>query len=71
MAQALTEFEEKVEPRLPQAVAKEYKAFLRRKFGALAADAIDVMKLEPGTQINPHAQSVRDGLFQDSSPPRS
>jgi hypothetical protein len=71
MGQILTEFEEKLEPRLPEGVAKEFKVFVRRKVGALAADCIDVMKLDPDTEINAHAQSVRDRVFPDGSPPRT
>lgn len=71
MAQILAEFEEKVEPRIPQAVAEEFKTYVRRKVGALAADAIDVMKLEPDTEINEAAQAMRDSLYPDEGPPRT
>jgi hypothetical protein len=70
MAQLLEEFEEKIEPRVPQQVAEEFKVFIRRKVGALAADAIDIMKLKPGTEINGAGVAMRDSLFADESPPR-
>jgi hypothetical protein len=71
MGQILTEFEEKIEPRIPQDVAEDFKVFVRRKVGALAADCTDIMKLEPDTEINAHAQAVRDGVFPDGSPSRT
>jgi len=70
MGQTLREFEEKIEPRIPQDVADEFKVFVRRKFGALAADAIDIMKLKPDTEINGAAVAVRDSIYPDESPPR-
>lgn len=70
MGQTLREFEEKVQPRIPDQVAQEFKRFVRRKFGALSADAIDVMSLAPDTEINPAAQAQRDSLFPDQAPPR-
>ncbi len=71
MAQTLAEFEEKIEPRIPQDVADDFKVFVRRKFGALAADVTDLMNLKPDTEINPHAQAMRDSMFPDGSPPRT
>lgn len=71
LAQLLTEFEKEIEPRIPQDVAERYKVFVRRKVGALAADCMDLMKLKPDTEINAHAQAVRDSVFPDGSPPRT
>jgi hypothetical protein len=69
MAQALTEFEEKIEPLLPKAVAEEFKVTLRRKFGALSADVVALLEL--GDQAkNGYAQELFDRLFADGPPRR-
>lgn len=69
MAQALSEFEEKIEPLLPKELATDFKVTLRRKFGALAADMISLLEL--GDQAkNELAQEVVDRLFVDGPPRR-
>lgn len=69
LAQALDEFEEKIEPLLPKDVAQAYKVTMRRKFGALSADVISL--LEAGDQAkNELAQEIHDRLFVDGAPRR-
>lgn len=67
MAQVLSEFEEKIEPRIPTAVSDEFKALVRRKLDAFTVDVIETMKLEPDQEINGHAQAMRDGVFSDAA----
>lgn len=64
-AQLCEEFERCIEPLIPADVAGDFKALIRRKLGALAADSKDVMGLEG--EMNGHAQSIRDSLTADSS----
>lgn len=69
MAQALTEFEEKIEPLLPKDVAEAFKVILRRKFGALSADVVALLEL--GDQAkNELAQEFYDRMFVDGAPRR-
>lgn len=62
LGQTLNRFEIEIEPRIPQAVAERFKAIVREKFKALAVDAVEVMELDDKTELNGHAQAVRDTL---------
>lgn len=64
MAQLLEEFEKELEPRLPSEVAQDFKALVRRKLNAFAADVTDVMA---GTgEKNGAAQDLEDRIFPDN-----
>lgn len=68
MAQTLEEFERIVEPLIPSDKAQAFKALVRRKMGALAKDAIDIMELEGTPQaMNAHAQDLKDRLHPDGA----
>lgn len=69
MAQTLEEFEEKIEPLLPADVAKEFKALVRRKLNAFAADVEELLDLEDKAK-NGFAQDIADKLWPDGDPRR-
>jgi len=60
LAQAASQFEGIVEPRVPKSVADQYKAILREKFKLLAEDAVAILELDDTTELNAHAQAIRD-----------
>lgn len=62
MAQILAEFEEHVEPLIPDQVAGKFKGIVRQKLHALALDANEVHGLAPGEEINGEAVALRDRL---------
>jgi hypothetical protein len=66
MAQLLEAFEETIEPLIPAEASKEFKALVRRKMNALAADAIELLELEEKA-INGAAQDIRDRIFPDGA----
>lgn len=65
MAQLLEEFENDIEPRLPQEEAKKFKALVRRKITALAVDCIEVMDLEDKA-MNGYARDIKDRIHPDA-----
>lgn len=60
MAVVLGDFEENVQPHLPPDVAEAFKGIVRQKMHALALDAIEVMSLAHGEEINGAAIDLRD-----------
>lgn len=63
MAQTLDEFEQDVEPLIPQEVAAKFKGTIRRKLNALAVDAAELLELADGDlEQNGYAQDLRDRL---------
>lgn len=70
LAQVLEEFEDQILSLLPANADAEaienFKGLVRRKFNALAVDAIDVMNLDG--EINGFAVETRDRLFPDGRP---
>jgi hypothetical protein len=70
MAQLLEEFERDIEPRIPQEVATAYKALVRRKVTALAADCLEVMDME-NTVMNGAARDLKDRIHPDAAFARS
>jgi hypothetical protein len=63
MGQILSAFEDEIEPLVPKAQAKEFKALVRNRLNGFESDIgdlIDMMK--SGKSPNAHAQDVRDGL---------
>lgn len=66
MAQLLEVFEEEIEPLISSEQAKKFKALARRKMGALAADAVELLNLE-NMAINGAAQDIRDRVFADGA----
>jgi len=68
LAQTLEAFENDVEPLLPAEVAASFKALVRRKFGALTTDCIELMELE-GKAMNGYARDIKDRLHPDAAPP--
>lgn len=60
LAQAASSFEATVEPRIPKAVADQYKAILREKFKLFGEDAVAILNLDDTTELNAHAQALRD-----------
>lgn len=65
LAQVLSDFEKHIEPLLsvPRTadVVQDFKGAVRAKLYALQCDAIDVWtETERGTQINAHAQELKD-----------
>lgn len=66
MAQTLEEFERTIEPLIPAEVAQEFKGIVRRKFGALAKEAEDLMGLDG--EMNAIAQDMKDRLHADGVP---
>lgn len=64
MAEVLEVFEEAIEPHLPPEAAGEvqnFKAVVRRRLGALAADAVSVMSLDDEA-MNRLAQEMKDQI---------
>jgi hypothetical protein len=68
LAQTLEEFERTIEPLVPVEVARDFKALVRRKFGALAKEAVDLMELDG--EMNGIAQDMKDRIHTDSAPAR-
>lgn len=69
LAQVMEELEESVLPLLSKdspELIENFKGLLRRKFNALAVDAIDVMSLEG--DINGYAMEMRDRLHGEGRP---
>lgn len=72
MAQVLEEFENEIEPRIPTEVAEPFKALVRRKITALAADCLEVMDMETtSTVMNGAARDIKDRISPDSAFTRS
>jgi hypothetical protein len=72
LAQVMEELEGKILPLLPEnaeGVVDDFKGLLRRKFNALAVDAIDVMNLDG--EVNGYAVELRDRLGQTKTAVRS
>lgn len=69
LAQLLEAFEELVEPQTnnPDLVA-DFKGLVRAKMNALAVDAIDVMNLQVGEEINGFALETTDRLYPHGRP---
>jgi hypothetical protein len=69
LAQLLEAFEELVEPQTttPDSVAA-FKGLVRAKMNALAVDAIDVMNLQVGEEINGYALETTDRLYPNGRP---
>lgn len=71
MAQTLEWFEEEIEPLIPGDLAKEFKALVRRKMNALAADASELLELSEGDKVeNELATDIKDRLYPDGTPKR-
>lgn len=66
LAQTLEEFERTIEPLVPAEVAQAFKGIVRRKFGALAKEAEDLMGLDG--EMNAIAQDMKDRLHADGVP---
>lgn len=66
MAQTLEVFEEKIEPFVKAELAEEFKALVRRKMNALAADCIELLELEDSAK-NGVAQDIMDRLMPDGA----
>jgi hypothetical protein len=62
LGQTLNRFEIEIEPRIPKDVAERWKAIVREKFKALEEDAAGLIELDDKTELNGHAQAVRDTL---------
>lgn len=68
LAQTLEEFENTIEPLVPDEVAQAFKAHVRRKFGAFSADCVELIGLEDKAMSqNGHAQSMKDSLHPDGA----
>jgi small-conductance mechanosensitive channel len=70
MAQLLEAFEETIEPLLTKEQAHTFKALVRRKFNALAADFIELLNLEDSATKNELAEHLVTVLFPDGPPPQ-
>lgn len=73
MAQTLEWFEQHVEPHIEPSGAKEaqdFKALVRRQMKALTVDAVDLLELPDGTELNGVGQHVRDQLHLQGEPRR-
>jgi hypothetical protein len=69
LAQLMEAFEELVEPQTTNAAdVDKFKGLVRAKMNALAVDAIDVMSLLPGEEINGYAIETTDRLFPHGRP---
>lgn len=68
MAMALDDFDAKAGPHLPPDVAEDVKGIIRRKFHALALDAIEVYSLAPGEEMNGAVVELRDHLHPEGRP---
>lgn len=55
-----------IEPLVSDEISKEFKALVRRKFGALTKDATDLMELEG--DMNGYAQDLKDRIHADAAP---
>jgi hypothetical protein len=62
MAIILDEFEETVEPQISPEAAERFKGLIRQKLHALALDAIEMIQLPEGTEINHAATELRESL---------
>lgn len=68
MAQLLEDFEENVQPLLPKDVADNFKGIVRKKLHALALDAVEIISLKPGEEINGAIIDLRDRLHPEGRP---
>jgi hypothetical protein len=66
MGQLLRDFDTNLLPRLPEDVAQRFKAIARQKFKALAEESIEIMELDPETELNGHAIAVKDTHSSDA-----
>lgn len=67
LGQTLRIFEQDLQARLPEDVAQRFKAVVRQKFKALGDDAVEIMELDPKTELNGHAQAVKDTLSESAT----
>lgn len=65
MAIILDEFEETVEPHITPEAAEKVKGLIRQKLHALALDAIEMIQLPEGTEINHAAIELRESLEEN------
>jgi hypothetical protein len=66
LAQAMEEFEAKIQPLLPRnttLAVETFKGTLRQKFNALAVDAAEIAELGEGESVNGLAIEVKDRAF--------
>lgn len=68
LAQLLEEFEQTVEPHLPNDVAAHFKGTCRRKLHALYLDAADMIQLKPGEVVNGYALELANRLSPEGRP---
>lgn len=69
MAQLLEDFEREIEPLIPTDKAHRFKALVRRKFNAVAADFQELLDLDDRASKNELAQEIVDHLFADGRLP--
>jgi hypothetical protein len=62
MAIILDEFEATVEPHITPEAAEKVKGLIRQKLHALALDAIDMIQLPEGHEINAAAIELRESM---------
>lgn len=68
LAQTLEEFENTIEPLVPNDAAQAFKAHVRRKFGAFSADCVELLGLEEKAMSqNGHAKAITDSLHPDGA----
>lgn len=61
LGQTLEEFERTIQPLIDQEVAETFKAVVRRKMGALEADAVALIELDRDKlELNGYAIELRD-----------
>ncbi len=71
MAQVLEDFEQRIEPHLPESAAKEvdgFKGLVRMRMNALATDAVDISSLGENGAQNEMGQEIRDRLHPAGRP---
>jgi hypothetical protein len=69
LAQLMEAFEELVEPQTTNRESVDtFKGLVRAKMNALAVDAIDVMNLQVGEEINGFALETTDRLYPHGRP---
>jgi hypothetical protein len=68
MAQLLEDFERSIEPLIPKDKAHAFKALVRRKFNALAADFQELLDLDDRAKKNELAEAIFDRIFPDGPP---
>jgi hypothetical protein len=64
LAVLASDFERNIQPRIPDEVAQTFKALLRGELKTFSDEAAAISELDRNTELNDHAQAMRDTFEQ-------